>query len=192
MNVEDYIVKIDGAMPADLCNALIDEYGPSNLWSAARVESGYFPEKTDVYSDLDMRESDLITMSLPDVLSDKQERIDLDTRVMECVSSVNQSYRDKFPYATCFRDSGYELLRYGVGGKFRQHVDNTQATIRTISISFTLNDEFEGGEFAFFDDTLRYKLGKGDCLMFPSNFIYPHEVLPITSGTRYAIVTWMR
>jgi hypothetical protein len=26
--------------------------------------------------------------------------------------------------------------------------------------------------------------------MFPSNFLYPHSVLPVTEGTRYSIVTW--
>ena len=35
-----------------------------------------------------------------------------------------------------------------------------------------------------------YKLEKGDALMFPSNFMYPHEVMPVTKGTRYSIITW--
>jgi predicted 2-oxoglutarate/Fe(II)-dependent dioxygenase YbiX len=61
---------------------------------------------------------------------------------------------------------------------------------RSISCSLNLNDDYEGGEFTFFDDTLSYNLGKGDVLMFPSNFMYPHAIKPILSGTRYAIITW--
>jgi predicted 2-oxoglutarate/Fe(II)-dependent dioxygenase YbiX len=53
-----------------------------------------------------------------------------------------------------------------------------------------LNDDFEGGEFVFFNKELKYKLEKGDAIMFPSNFMYPHEVMPVTQGTRYSIITW--
>ena len=29
-------------------------------------------------------------------------------------------------------------------------------------------------------------------VMFPSTFMYPHEVMPVTKGTRYSIITWFR
>ena len=35
-------------------------------------------------------------------------------------------------------------------------------------------------------------LNKGDVIIFPSNFMYPHTVKPITSGKRYVVVTWFR
>jgi predicted 2-oxoglutarate/Fe(II)-dependent dioxygenase YbiX len=28
-------------------------------------------------------------------------------------------------------------------------------------------------------------------VLFPSSFMFPHEILEVTSGTRYAVVTWM-
>ena len=34
------------------------------------------------------------------------------------------------------------------------------------------------------------KMGKGDIIIFPANFMYPHRITPITSGVRYSIVTW--
>jgi predicted 2-oxoglutarate/Fe(II)-dependent dioxygenase YbiX len=37
---------------------------------------------------------------------------------------------------------------------------------------------------------LKYNLKKGSVLMFPSNFMYPHEILEVTKGTRYSIITW--
>ena len=48
----------------------------------------------------------------------------------------------------------------------------------------------KGGEFSFFNNTLVYSLKKGSAIMFPSNFLYPHSVLPVINGTRYSIVTW--
>jgi predicted 2-oxoglutarate/Fe(II)-dependent dioxygenase YbiX len=75
----------------------------------------------------------------------------------------------------------------GLDKSIRNHYHDQN---RSVSCSFALNDDFEGGEFAFFDRELKYKLGKGDAIMFPSNFMYPHEVMPVTKGTRYSIITW--
>ena len=36
-----------------------------------------------------------------------------------------------------------------------------------------------------------YKLNKGDVLMFPSTFLYPHRVEPVIEGTRYSYVSWI-
>ena len=73
---------------------------------------------------------------------------------------------------------------------YKQHTDSFKDRPRAVSCSFILNDEYEGGEFAFFNREAVYKLKKGSCIMFPSNFMYPHEIMPVTHGTRYSIVTW--
>ena len=31
----------------------------------------------------------------------------------------------------------------------------------------------------------------GAVLIFPSNFMYPHKVEPVTKGTRYSYVSWV-
>ena len=87
-------------------------------------------------------------------------------------------------------DTGYDFLKYETGGFYKQHLDDGTDTTRRISITLLLNEEYEGGEFQFFGD---YKVtGKtGSAIIFPSNFCYPHEILPIKSGTRYSIITWM-
>ena len=36
----------------------------------------------------------------------------------------------------------------------------------------------------------KIKLKRGDILMFPSNFMYPHEVKEVTKGIRYSFVGW--
>ena len=68
--------------------------------------------------------------------------------------------------------------------------DGNRKGIPTLSIVGLLNDDFTGGEFIMFDD-LEIKLKKGDVLVFPSIFLYPHEVKPIKTGTRYSMVSWV-
>jgi hypothetical protein len=87
--------------------------------------------------------------------------------------------------------------KWDVGGFASPHSDNSDhdgnpnafEINKYVGILY-LNNDYEGGEFAFFDRELKYKLKKGSCIMFPSNFMYPHEIMPVTSGTRYSIITW--
>ena len=89
-------------------------------------------------------------------------------------------------------DTGYILLKYKIGDYVREHVDTYAGEHRTLSCSIILNDDYEGGEISFFNDKARPFLKKGDMLIFPSGFTYPHQVLPVTSGTRYAVITWIK
>jgi predicted 2-oxoglutarate/Fe(II)-dependent dioxygenase YbiX len=48
-----------------------------------------------------------------------------------------------------------------------------------------LNDDFVGGEIRFPKHGITISPRAGALLLFPSGCMYPHEVLPITSGRRY-------
>jgi predicted 2-oxoglutarate/Fe(II)-dependent dioxygenase YbiX len=62
-------------------------------------------------------------------------------------------------------------------------------SIPSVSVVGLLNDTFGGGEFIMFKDT-DMKLKKGDILVFPSNYLYPHRVEKVTKGVRNSFVTW--
>ena len=36
-----------------------------------------------------------------------------------------------------------------------------------------------------------YKTSKGSAIVFPSNFMFPHEVKEVTKGERWSIITWL-
>jgi hypothetical protein len=84
------------------------------------------------------------------------------------------------------------LLRYGKEQKFNYHVDDHPQLTRRISMTYYLNDEYEGGDVEFKRHGLRFKAKKGDLLIFPSNFMYHHQVYPVTDGLRYVVVQWIR
>jgi len=105
-------------------------------------------------------------------------------------------YKAKFPKMMSDKINQIELLKYNVGGKYDLHVDNYTTLPRHLSIIMNLNDDYEGGDLVFSDqkenEIKRLKLGKGSILFFPSNFMYPHSIEPITKGTRYNIVAWLQ
>ena len=82
------------------------------------------------------------------------------------------------------------ILKYDVGQHIKDHSDIDEYIRGSLTIN--LNDNYEGGEFTFFQESLIYTLKKGDVLMFPSSFQYPHGVKKITKGTRYQLVLWLR
>ena len=62
--------------------------------------------------------------------------------------------------------------------------------IPILSVLGVLNDDYNGGEFIMFDD-YEIKFKQGDILIFPSNFMFPHKVEPVTKGTRYSFISWV-
>ena len=76
-----------------------------------------------------------------------------------------------------------------------RHVDNIhhshgqQWGYPQVSALLFLNDDYTGGSFRVADSSYHPKMGSA--IIFPSNFMYPHEVLPIKSGTRWSVVAWL-
>ena len=88
-----------------------------------------------------------------------------------------------------------DLLKYGPGGKYIVHTDSMSNSYRHLSVIINLNNNYEGGDLIFTDqkkkEIKRLKLNRGSVVFFPSNFMYPHGIEPITKGTRYSIVAWL-
>ena len=54
----------------------------------------------------------------------------------------------------------------------------------------SLNDDFEGGDLVFFGNKV-VEFKRGDLLIFPSNFLFPHRVEPVKSGIRWSYISWV-
>ena len=85
---------------------------------------------------------------------------------------------------------------YSPGGKYGIHTDHFNTSNRALSVIINLNNDYEGGDLVFTDqkekEIQRLKLNTGSIVFFPSNFMYPHSIQPITKGTRYSIVAWLQ
>lgn len=67
--------------------------------------------------------------------------------------------------------------------------DGNKKGIPILTVLGGLNDDYEGGELILCGEQVELKAG--EVLVFPSNFLYPHEVKPVKSGTRYSFVSWV-
>lgn len=108
-----------------------------------------------------------------------------------------ETYKSKSNYCFVKNINQIDLLRYkanhhDAGYKF--HVDQgTFAIERVLSVSICLNNNFTGGEFVFDLEGKQvcYPQNVGDLIMFPSNFLFPHQVNKVQKGTRYALISWL-
>jgi len=180
--LKDYIVVMNNIMPPPVADAVLSEYKNCEDWITATTGGG---------KNLNIRNCQVIGTSFENIIDKNKEiRQKIDAQLFSVANQAIKEYTRHFKHAEIQQDTGYDLLKYEVGQFYETHTDSFKAMPRAVSCSFALNDDYEGGEFAFFDRELVYKLKKGSCIMFPSNFMYPHEIMPVTSGTRYSIVTW--
>ena len=180
--LEDYVKVFYDVVPEDLCDAIIREYSNCDKWEPA-VTGGGLDQK--------IRNVDEISMSSDYTIGNSSIRRELDNQLFECVSKISKKYQEEFEHFVINVDTGYQLLRYKTGQFYTQHVDSFLEQQRSLSCSLILNDDYEGGEFCFWDGTMMHKPPKGAALVFPSNFMYPHEIKKVTKGERYSIITWL-
>jgi hypothetical protein len=90
--------------------------------------------------------------------------------------------------------SNIEILKYENTGFYTWHTDHFADLPRTMSCIYMLNNDYEGGNLCF-----RNPDGSGEwivdvkpnrMIVWPSNFLYPHTVKPVTKGKRYSVVAW--
>ena len=184
-NINDYIVTFENAMTHALCDAILEEFNNEEEWEKTVIGRG------EGRVDEKIRTAETIVISYPHVIEkNKKIRQKLDKYVFASAGLVIKKYNEKFSFCRIEEDSGYELLRYKEGQFYTQHTDSFKGRPRAVSCSFALNDDYEGGDWGFFDRGVTLKAPKGSAVLFPSNFMYPHEIMPVTKGTRYSLITW--
>jgi hypothetical protein len=86
----------------------------------------------------------------------------------------------------------YEILKYGEGNFFIDHVDDGLYMTRKVSLVYYFNDDYEGGEIHFPRFNVTIKPKEAQLLLFPASYIYNHNVTEVTRGTRYSMVNWLK
>ena len=188
--LEDLIHVEQGIIPSDICDAVIKdietrEWKPHTWYTVKTGE-----KRSEKTMELDVQDS---TPELQKVLGNY---------VVESGREYNKKY--SFPFSDQPDRSGQIMAqfcpirfnRYAPGQIMRQHYDHINSIfdgerkgVPVLSFIFNFNDDYEGADLFFWEDSI-VKLGKGDIVMFPSNFLFPHGVTEATKGKRYSAVTW--
>ena len=181
--MKDYIGYYTDQIPPPICDAIIGHVENETLSDFAK--STYSDPAGVVESD------DRVCMDEIWFLQDHKFYDVLKNFVLKGL----ENYSKQHPKFVVTHHTNFRLNKYSKGGFMSKHCDNIhhshgqQYGYPHVSVLLFLNDDYEGGEFVVADET--YVTKKGSSLIFPSNFMFPHEVKPITNGTRWSVITWM-
>ena len=175
-----------GIIPANLCDFIVQDV-EKREWKPHT----WYNNQADSYGSEE-------TMEL-DVQSATPELQQLLTPI---IIQAGAAYNAKYTYPSertgqiMTKFTGVRFNRYKPGQIMRYHHDHIHSIfdgkekgIPVLSYILNFNDDYEGAKLFFWDDYVA-DLGKGDIVMWPSNFLYPHGVTEATKGTRYSAVTW--
>ena len=182
MKINDYIKVYEKRLTDDYCAAIIEEL-KSHTWQQHKFYDAF---KKNAYSS-------------PNDLEMSFTALSSHNDVMTLLWKIIHEYVEGLGFQWFGSWNGYcapRYNRYVAGSEMIKHCDHIHSLfeggdkgVPILSIVGLLNDDFKGGDFMMNDEKI--DLGAGDILMFPSSFLYPHEVLKITEGTRFSFVSWV-
>ena len=118
-----------------------------------------------------------------------QRHTELDDLVLETVGKIAALYADEYHLFGANGVLPSQLRK--ITGNTKYHVDGISKDRRNASIIIGLNSDYEEGEFHFPYQDFSTTVKRGEAIVFPVYFMYPHFVdAPI--GNRYTINTWLR
>jgi hypothetical protein len=99
-----------------------------------------------------------------------------------------QDYSSKTGIKAGWIPEYYTVQKYYHGSYMGPHVDSTDKTenkFPTLSMVIYFNDNYEGGNIAFPNQSIDIKPKAGSVLVFPSYEPYIHDPKAVTNGTKY-------
>lgn len=180
LKYSDVIYIIKNYLTEKECEQLIEEY-ESNKYSFYQEDSTNYITNSN-----DTAKSSIVSLTPGtnnyNLVHDRSEKFI--TKWIEHLDSYESFFTEILKLNLNYANN-YRILKYETGGYIHPHIDWTHFT--HASLTFNLNDDYEGGEFSFFNGKNSFKLGVGDAIIFPADFFWVHEVKPILSGTRYSM-----
>lgn len=133
-----------------------------------------------------------------DELNINQSHPEVVQSLSQVLLGVLDRYQSEVPECKWFPDQlgveEFRVKRYtgGSGQQFADHVDvgDRSSCKRYLAFLFYLNDGFTGGETVFYPDTTINPI-KGSVVVFPPTWQYPHAGLPVESGTKYIMSSYL-
>jgi hypothetical protein len=183
--IKDLKFHIDGLVPKNICNSFINLFEKHK--DKTLKESSYkYNEKKNVqdnFTCLNLTELSAVDNNFTDPLNvaKKYLFIMIKNYTIYLQNNVSSNFDDKL----ISNSSNIRILKYDVGQHIKDHSD-VDGTIRA-SCTLNLNEDYEGGEFRFFNGRIKESFKTGDAMIFPAEPIWIHGTEPITKGARYSI-----
>ena len=165
-------------LPINFCDYLIHLY-ESNFDNHERVDNDSKPTFTQLN----------LNQYHPDIVSN----------LCNYFSTALDLYKKDIPQAKYLPNVKYleefRIKKYEVGGqdRFYEHVDvvNYQSSRRSLAMLFYLNNVVSGGKTIFPYQNKEFTPNRGNVIIFPPTWEYPHLGEPPISNPKYIMSTYL-
>ena len=185
--IGDYIQEYPNILSPKLCNQIIKYY----------ESTGEF-EKSTYSTDSGLSSKTEERVRMDEQWITRKEKGGLYGDLLSGFKIALQKYSELYPNVVIQHSTPFRLNRYSAPGGFMvRHIDNIHHShgqrygFPHITMLMFMSDDYKGGELDLCDGLYVKKPKTGTCVVFPSNFMYPHEVKPVTEGTRYTVMVWL-
>ncbi len=183
--ITDLKFHVDKLVPKDVCDYFINFY-EDNI-EHAKTERSY-KHKTKINEEDNYKCINLTHL----YLDDNKFKIPLDIAkkyihimLINYELYIKNTICPTFDINNMSQSSNIRILKYKEGEYIKDHVDH-EGSVRA-SCTLNLNEDYEGGEFRFFNGQIKHSFKTGDAMLFPAEPIWIHGTEPITKGVRYSI-----
>ena len=188
--ITDLIYRIDNLVPKDVCQSLINFYEENEKLSSSEDSYKVKENKksSDNYKCLNISQLRNTNKNFeePFKIISQYLSIMLTNYVLHIRKEICPTFSSMFINQT----DNIRILKYNEGAYIGDHSD-VGPSIRA-SCTLNLNEDYEGGEFRFFDGKVKHQFKTGDAMLFPAEPIWIHGTEPVTKGTRYAINCFLK
>ena len=183
--ISDLKFHIDGLVPKNLCEYFINFY--ENNIDYAISESSY-KYKTKKFENDSFKSLNLSLLSLKDKKYEKPLNLAktyISIMITNYVLHIQRNICPTFDQKLISKSNNIRILKYEKGQCIKDHTD-VGPSIRA-SCTLNLNEDYEGGDFRFFDGKVKHQFKTGDAMLFPAEPIWIHGTEPVKKGVRYSI-----
>jgi len=187
-NIEKYVYKTS-FISKDECTNVLNTLNKENNWREYPFDSAKDNICVKENPDIKYRDTKLQNSELNNHLNNKIENV--------VDEYINVFLKDMYWFPKWKGYGDFHFIHYPKNtgmGTHCDHVSNqfdgTRRGIPVLSVLGMLTDNFKGGKLLFWDETI-IEFQAGEVLIFPSNFLYPHRVMPVLEGDRYSFIKWV-
>lgn len=195
------IISYENVMPEEIFKTLVSDIeegldSAKMQWGTAQVKTGV-GDNVGIEVDKKSRDTQIISIPYSEIVqADSSDFIStffnsLNNIFLESLVPLEKDYQNYYGVNCLWHDS-YQILKYGVGQKFINHIDDHTDFHRRVSTLYYINDDYSGGEINFPRFNLSFKPKANQMIIFPSTYVYNHSVSLVTEGERYAVVSWLK
>jgi|TARA_R110002167_G_scaffold2659_1_gene13212 hypothetical protein len=183
--ISDLKYRIDGLVPKSICQKLIKTFEKYPDLSHTEKSYKYKDKKvkTDNFKCLNLSRISNPNKDIKEALA--ISKMYLSIMITNYVLYIQKKICSTFDGISICKTDNIRIIKYKEGECIEDHTD-IGGDIRA-SCTLNLNENYEGGEFRFFNGQIKESFKTGDGMLFPAELIWIHGTEPVTKGTRYSI-----